>query len=357
LVIGKVFGVAGIALDASNGWDVRVLDNRFPKVALLKGSLGMGESYMDGWWTCDDLEELSYRFITTGVFRWARRLPLQLTANLCDRLANQQTKPRSIRVAERHYNMGNDFFLSFLGRYKMYSGADFAGAETLDQAQLNKMEAICCRLELRPGDRLLDVGGGWGEFARYAAIRHGCEVTSINISDEQISYARENCRGTTVRIEKRDYREVTGTYDKIAVIAMLTHVGPKNYRLFMETMNRCLAPEGILLIETIGGNIPRANCEAWTNKYIFPGGVIPTLRQLDRAADGFFSRVALFEFGDSYVQTLRAWRRNLQEAWPVLRERYSERTRMMFDYFFLIAAGAFRAKYLVYWHVVLRRPE
>jgi cyclopropane-fatty-acyl-phospholipid synthase len=350
----KIFAVAGVSLNGRSPWDVQVLDDRFAKNVLLRGSLGLGESYMRGWWKCDDLEELSFRLISSGIFRVARLLPTQVAANLLDRFVNQQSRTKSLRVVERHYDIGNDLFLAFLGQYKNYSGADFEGVESLDQAQINKMEKICRRLELKPGDRLLDVGGGWGEFARYAATKYGCLVTSINISDEQIKYATEHCKNTTVVVRKCDYRDITGSYDKIAVIAMLTHVGYKNYRAFMEKIDSCLAPDGTILIETIGGHISHKNCEAWTDKYIFPGGVIPSPEQLDRATDGIFSTIESFEFGASYVYTLRSWHRNFNEAWPRLRPNYSERTRLMFDYFFLIAAGAFRARYIVYWHLMLK---
>ena len=350
----KVFAIAGVSLNGNNPWDIQVLDDRFARSVLLKGSLGLGEAYLLGWWTCHDLEELSFRLINSGVFRIARLLPTQVTADVIDSFINQQSKSKSLRVAERHYNLSNELFLTFLGQYKNYSSGDFDGTDSLDQAQVNKMENICRRLELKPGDRLLDVGGGWGEFACYAAMKYGCSVTSINISDEQIKYTTERCKDITVTVKKCDYRDIAGRYDKIAVIAMLTHVGHKNYRSFMKKMSSCLEPGGTMLIETIGGHVSRKNCEAWTNKYIFPGGVIPSPKQLDQAIDGVFSTTALFEFGTSYVYTLRSWHHNFVEAWPCLQSNYSKQIRPMFEYFFLIAAGAFRAKYIVYWHLVLK---
>lgn len=355
-IVQWLFSLADVAINGSRPWDIRVADARFFPTVLLQGSLGLGESYLRKWWSCDDLEELFYRLITGGLERVSRALPVHVLGRLADGLVNQQTKDKSLRVAERHYNLGNELFLGFLGTYKNYSGGYYAhGARTLEEAQLAKMEKICRELELRPGDRLLDVGGGWGEFARYAATRYGCRVTSINIADEQIAHAREYCRGADVEIRKCDYREVSGRYDKIAVIAMLTHVGYKNYRRFMETMDRCLEPGGTILIESVGGHVSQTNCEPWTNKYIFPGGLIPSLEQLDRAIAGLYERTGLSEFGLSYVDTLRAWHRNLRDAWPRLQERYGERTWLMFDYFFLSCAAAFRARDLLYWHIVLSK--
>lgn len=356
-VLERVFAMADVAINGTRSWDIRVADERFFRTVLLQGSLGFGEAYMRNWWTCEDLEELFFRLINGGLERISRVLPTNAIGRLIDSTINQQTRFKSKRVAERHYNMGNDLFLSFLGKYKNYSCGYYDGADSLDQAQVQKMEKICRELGLTKHDRLLDVGGGWGEFARYAASNYGCHVTSINISDEQIGHATEYCKDTPVQVRKCDYRDVTGRYTKIAVIAMLTHVGCKNYRLFMETMNRCLEPGGIMLIETVGAHVSRSNCEPWTNKYIFPGGVIPSLKQLDRAARGLLQRERTSEFGSSYVHTLRAWHKNFNHAWPVLRSNYSEATRLMFEYFFLSCAGTFRARDLSYWHVVMNKQS
>jgi cyclopropane-fatty-acyl-phospholipid synthase len=356
-IVSWLFSFADVAINGNRPWDIRVRDDRFFATVLLEGSLGLGESYLRSWWACDDLEELFYRLITGGLERVSRALPIQVLGRLSDALVNQQTMQKSLRVAERHYNRGNDLFLSFLGTYKNYSGAYYeSAARTLEDAQLAKMEKICRELDLRPGERLLDVGGGWGEFARYAATRYGCRVTSINIADEQLAYAANYCRDANVEIRKCDYREVTGRYDKIAVIAMLTHVGYKNYRLFMQTMDGCLEPGGTILVESVGGHVSQRNCEPWTDKYIFPGGMIPSLEQLDRSIRGLYRRTRLSEFGLSYVDTLRSWHRNLLDAWPTLQQRYGETTRLMFEYFFLSCAGAFRARDLVYWHIVLSKP-
>ena len=137
-------------------------------------------------------------------------------------------------------------------------------------AQRQKLKKVAALLDLRPGDRVLDVGGGWGEFARYAATEHGCVVTSINIAEEQIKFAREYCKDTGVEIRRCDYRDITGRFDKIVVMAMLTHVGYKNYRGFMEIMDRCLEPGGLMLVDLfVGGHKSRKNCEPWINRTSF----------------------------------------------------------------------------------------
>jgi cyclopropane-fatty-acyl-phospholipid synthase len=174
---------AGVMVDGNEPWDIQVVDQRFFRAVLTQGSLGLGETFLSGWWTCNDLEELSYRLIRSRLYKASLLLPLPVAANLLHAIVNQQSKEKSLRVAVRHYSLGNDIFLSFLGHYHNYSCGYFLDTDDLDVAQRLKLEKVCRLLDLRPGDRVLDVGGGWGEFARYAATHHGCHVTSINIAD------------------------------------------------------------------------------------------------------------------------------------------------------------------------------
>lgn len=349
----RLFATADVAVDGGRPWDICVHDARFFRSVLLQGSLGFGESYLRGWWHSEDLEELAYRLLRARLYWISAALPHNLVQLIGAALINRQSRQDSVLLADRHYNIGNDLFCAFLGAHKSYSGGLFDATNSLDHAQLLKMQRVCEVLELQESDHLLDVGGGWGAFAHNAASHYGCRVTSINIADEQIAYARQVCAGQPVKIVKCDYRDVTGTYDKIAVIAMLTHVGHSNYRRFMSVMHGCLSPGGRMLIETVGSRVPKINCEPFTDRYIFPGGVVPSLRQIDRAARGLFSRRFVGEFGSHYVPTLRAWNANLQAAWPVLRDTYSETTRLMLEYFFLTVAGAFRAGHLRYWHILM----
>jgi cyclopropane-fatty-acyl-phospholipid synthase len=356
-VVTRLFRAADISIDGDRPWDVRVNDDRFFQTVLRQGTLGFGESYMAGWWCTDDLEEVAYRLSKAHLHWVGRALPTHLTRFLVAALTNQQNPEKSLVAADRHYNLGNDLFLSFLGKYKSYSCAYFYKTSSLDEAQILKMHTICQNLRLSDSDHLLDIGGGWGEFAHFAATNYGCTVTSINIADEQLRYARELCRELPVEVAKCDYRELAGTYDKIASIAMIGHVGPKNYRHFMQIMYDCLTKDGVVLIETTGSRFSRKNIEPWIDKYIFPGAVAPTLRQIDAAGKGLLTRTRLDEFGHYYPATLRSWHANLMTAWPKLSARYPETTRRMLEYYLLTVAGAFRASHLKYWRIVLEKSS
>lgn len=349
--VERVLSRAGVSIDGSQPWDITVKDDRFYRHLLMDGSLGLGEGYMRQYWTTANLEELFTRLLSSGLERTSQRTPGQLWSSFFNRTTNQQTFNKSKHNAEHHYNIGNDLFFEFLGRHKNYSCGYFKNAQTLDEAQHAKLQRLVELLELTENDRLLDVGGGWGEFARFAAESTGCHVTSINIAQEQINHARAHCEGANVDIVKSDYRELTGSYTKVAVIAMFTHVGPRNYRQFMEIMSRLLEPGGKMVMETVGGPSSKAYCEPWTNKYIFPGGVIPSLSQIDEAIDGLFNRVGVEEFGSDYALTLRQWNSNFTTAWPALNQRYSESTRLMFEYFFQSVAAAFQVKDLLHYHI------
>ena len=349
--VNSVLSRADVEINGDRPWDIQVDDDSFYRDLVFNGSLGLGESYMQGDWRCEDMEELFCRLVSNGLENSSKRIPVHALSRLRDRFVNQQTRNKALANIHHHYNLGNDLFFEFLGGYKNYSCGYYKNATTLEEAQVAKMERLCELLELNENDRLLDVGGGWGEFANFAARSTGCHVTSVNISDEQIKAAREKCEGANVDIIKSDYRDVQGSFNKIAVIAMFTHVGPQNYRSFMQTMDGLLEPGGKMLMETVGGIREKESCEPWTNKYIFPGGVIPTLGQVDEAIDGIFTRTGVDEFGEYYVLTLREWHKNFMAAWPRLKEKYSESMRLMFEYFFLSVAGAFRAGELLHYHI------
>ncbi len=355
IIIKKLFTSADITFGGDRPWDIQVYDERFYNRVLMTGSLGLGEAYIDGWWTSADLEESIFRLIKSGLHRISEYIPTHLIRNITDRFTNQQTKTKSKRVAERHYNFGNDLYCGFLGKYKNYSCGYFENTDDLDQAQLNKMAKICEEMDFQAGETVLDVGGGWGEIARYVASNFGSHITSINISDEQIKHAREYCADYPVDTIKMDYRDLSGKFDKVMVIAMMTHVGVKNYRPLIEKAHACLKDGGTAIIETIGRYKPKRNCEPWTDKYLFPGGMMPAMSQITAALDGLFVTEKVTEFGLDYQKTARAWHYNFMGAWPDLKQRYPDKVRLIYEYYFLCAAAGFRSRELLHWHIVLKK--
>jgi cyclopropane-fatty-acyl-phospholipid synthase len=352
-VAERILEPADVRIDGGRPWDIRVHNPRAFRRGIVEGSTGLGEAYLDGDWSCQDLEELFYRIARARLEEVVERMPAGLVARSASLLGNRQSRRRATHVTRAHYDLGNDFFHAFLGEKKSYSCGYFAGTDQLDQAQENKLDLVCKKLGLCPGEHLLDVGGGWGELARHAASRYGARVTSINISEQQMRFAREHCRGLDVEVVRQDYRDVRGTFDKVAAVAMFTHVGPRNYRTFMETMHRALRPGGVLVMEGIWCNVSMTRIDPWMDKYIFPNATIPSGAQTFAAFAGLFVAEDLHNFGPDYVKTLRAWNENLERTWPSLRTRYGERLHRIFRYYFLLCAGYFRARTVQNWQLVL----
>lgn len=354
-VLEKVLSDAGIIVNGPNPWDIQVHDRRFYTRVLREKNLGLGESYMEGWWDCERLDELICRVLTCRLDQkviGGLKYALQFLPAL---FSNPQSKKRAGIVAERHYNIDNDLFLSFLDPYNQYSCAYFDGTEELSRAQQNKLDLICKKIALGPTDHVLDIGCGWGGFARYAAEHYGCTVTAVNISQEQNRYAADFCQGLPVHVRFCDYRDLQGLFDKIISIGMFEHVGPKNYRTFMQAAHRCLKENGIFLLHTIGSNESKINVDPWIGKYIFPNGILPSLAQIGRAVEGLFVLEDLHNLAPHYDKTLMAWNRNFQRTWNRLRDRYSEIFKRMWEYYLLSCAGAFRARSIQVWQIVLTK--
>jgi cyclopropane-fatty-acyl-phospholipid synthase len=236
----------------------------------------------------------------------------------------------------------------------IYSCGYWATANDLDSAQEAKLELICAKLQLEPGMRLLDIGCGWGGFAQYAAERHGVHVTGISPAANQVEVAARRCEGLDVEIRQQDFRSVEGTFDRIVSVGMLEHVGPKNYRDFFDVNAELLTDDGIILHHTIGSNETSRHTDPWFDRYIFPGGVIPSMEQLGSATTGRWALEDVHNFGPDYDRTLMAWYDNIERAWDDL-PGYDERFRRTWRYYLLGSAASFRVRNLQLWQLVLRR--
>jgi cyclopropane-fatty-acyl-phospholipid synthase len=236
-----------------------------------------------------------------------------------------------------------------------YSCGYWKNARNLDEAQENKLNLICRKTELRPGMKVLDLGCGWGSFARYAAELFDVSVVGYNISTEQVRFARENCAGLPVEIRQQDYREATGSYDAVVSVGFFEHVGFKNYREYMEVCNRCLKDDGVSLLHTIGVNTSKSYNNPWSDKHIFPNGMLPSVSRIARAMEGLFVFEDLENFGPDYDKTLMSWYRNFQDAWPDLKDHYGDRFYRMWRFYLLSSAGGFRCRNNQLWQAVMTK--
>ena len=349
----ELLAPAGISLNGGGPRDIRVLDDRFYTHALPRGELGILDAYVAGWWETHRLDELTASLLTCGTARSTANRGVLWLANVSARLLNQGSRERPRRV-RRHYNLGNDLFQSMLDPLMVYTCAYWNGAATLDQAQEKKLDLVCRKIGLKPGMRVLDIGCGWGGFARYAAEKYGASVVGITISEEQYSFAKSLCSGFPVSLRVQDYRDVEDDpFDAVVALGMFENVGHKNYPVFIRTARQLLKAQGLFLLHTIGRNTSAAFLHPWIRQNVFPSGMLPSARQIAAAAEGEFVIEDWHNFGPDYDRTLLAWFENFQAHWPRLRDKYGDRFCRMWKCYLLTCAGAFRTRDLQLWQVVM----
>jgi len=354
-IVSELLGRADININGSQPGDIRVNNPQFFKRVLQEGSLGLGESYMDGWWDCDRLDLFFTRVLRAGL---EQQLPHHFKDTLRilgARVFNLQSRKRAWKVGKEHYDLGNDLFSRMLDPAMQYSCGYWKTADNLVDAQQAKLKLICDKLALEPGMTLLDIGCGWGGLAEYAARHYGVSVHGVTISAEQQKMAQERCQGLDVNIRLQDYRDLDEQFDRIVSVGMFEHVGPKNYATYFEVVDRNLKPDGLFLLHTIGSRTTSNSVDPWINKYIFPNGCLPSVRHIANAAEKHFVMEDWHNFGPDYDKTLMAWYARFQAAWPEIADNYSERFRRMFTYYLNACAGAFRARDIQLWQVVFSR--
>lgn len=345
-----------IQVNGSRPFDIQVHNELFYSRVLSGKSLGLGESYMDGWWDCESLDQFCYQMLRGRIDKQVKvKNPAFLAHVLKAYFLNAQSKKRAYIVGEEHYDTGNDLFSLMLDQGMNYSCGYWENADNLDQAQINKLDLVCRKLHLKPGMKVLEIGCGWGGFAKYAAENYGVSVHGVTVSKEQMDYAERSCIGLETKFEMKDYRELNTKYDAIVSIGMFEHVGYKNYRNYMEVAQRCLEGEGLFLLHTIGRNTPSRSTDPWTNKYIFPNGMIPSPAQISKSLQGLFVVEDWHNFGQYYDPTLMAWNENFQKNYESLKDKYDQRFKRMWQYYLLMCAGTFRARRNQLWQLVLSK--
>ena len=350
----RFLNYAGITINGNKSYDIQVKDERFYKRVLSGGSLGLGESYMDGWWECKKLDELISKILRARLDKKVVGLK-NMGIILKAKFLNMQNISKASQVVDKHYDLGNNLYKNMLDKRMVYTCAYWKKAKNLDQAQEAKLDLICKKINLRPGQKVLDIGCGFGSFAKYAAEKYKVKVVGITISKKQAQLARELCKGLRVEIRLQDYRDVDEKFDHIVSIGMFEAVGVKNFRTFMNVVSRNLKPDGLFLLHTIGGNTSSLFTDMWVNKYIFPNGVLPSPKQITTAVEGLFIVEDWHNFRADYDKTLMTWYKNFKKNWNKIKNSYGERFYRMWKYYLLSSAGAFRSGKNQVWQIVFSK--
>ncbi len=355
-LIEELLDSAGIEIDGNNPYDIQVHDDNLYERVMSGGSLAVGESYMDGWWDCPALDQFFDRIFRANLDQKIKARREVLWHILKAQLLNLQKNDRAYQVGEQHYDAGNDMYQAMLDKMMVYTCGYWQNATDLDTAQENKLDLVCRKINLKPGMQVLDMGCGWGSFAKFAAENYGAEVTGVTVSKEQVELGNRMCQNLPVEIRLEDYRHVEGTFDRVISIGMLEHVGYKNYRTYMETVHNRLKDDGIAFIHTIGNNISTKTGNAWTTRYIFPNSMLPSIAQIGSAMEGLFVMEDWHNFGPDYDKTLMEWYANFEKSWPQFKDQYGERFRRMWHFYLLSSAGAFRSRTIQLWQIVMTKP-
>lgn len=354
--VQRLLDSAGVRANGDRPWDISILDDRFYPRVLAQGTLGLGESYMDGWWDCPALDRMFCKISASDLERRAAWNWRTVFLYFKSFVFNRQSKSRSAKSVQRHYDLGNDLFCSMLDRRMVYSAGLWNNANDLTAAQEAKLDFICRSLDLQPGMSVLDIGCGWGGFAKYAAQNFGARVTGVTLSHDQLALARKFCSGYPVDLRLQDYRDVREKFDRVVSIGMFEHVGLKNYREYFDRVRSALAGDGKFFLGTIGSDQSGRATDAWFDRYIFPGSHLPSVRQIESAIRGVFRAQRSEDWATDYDKTLMAWFRNFNNHWTHLRAKYGDRFYRMWKFYLLTSAGCFRSARLHDWEILLS-PE
>ena len=361
--LAAITAAADVRFNGDRPWDPQVHHPGLYGNLLRRGSLALGDGYVLGDWDCEQLDELICRLLRANGNR-----PLSLGARcrdglqlLAERLGNPQTLRRAYRVGQHHYDIDPRVYAAMLDPGMSYSCGYWRQADNLNAAQEQKLRLICEKLQLRPGQRLLDVGCGWGSLAAYASRHYGVEVLGITVSVQQACWIRERLAHLPIQVELCDYRQLQardpGRFDRIASVGMFEHVGRHNDQRFHATLRQLLKPEGLLLLHSIGTDRTTHRTDAWIEAHIFPGGRLPSAAQLCRGLEGHFLIEDWENFGPDYDRTLMAWWANFEAAWPELQQDCSPHFFRFWRYYLLSCAGFFRSRQGQLWQLVLSQPE
>ena len=367
VVLGKAASDPAETLHAT----ITVRDPAFYRLAALNGSVGAGESYMDGHWECDDLVSL-VRILVRNRDRLdaLERGPARLGGAIMRgwHALMRNTRAGSRRNIAAHYDLGNDLFKLFLDESMMYSSAIYEDeGESLEVAAKRKLDRICKKLDLQPHHHVVEIGTGWGGFAIHAAKHYGCKVTTTTISREQYELARErvDAAGLQDRVELllEDYRDLEGAYDRLVSIEMIEAIGPQYLDTYFEKVGALLKPDGMALIQAITIEEHRykqaLKAVDFIQRYVFPGSFIPALAPMLRAvaSNTDMKLFNLEDIGPSYALTLRAWRDRFMSKLPEVRALgYPDRFIRLWDFYLCYCEGGFLERSIGDVQMLLSKP-
>jgi len=354
-VVQQLLSTAGIEINGQSPTDIQILNDDFYTRVVKEGALGLGEAYMENWWTTGNLDAFFDRLLRAELDSKAN-IPLRfLVRQILSRVVNFQTKLGSKKVARQHYDLGNELFSKMLDPYMQYSCGYWKEAASLNDAQTAKLDLICRKLQLEPGMTLLDIGCGWGGLLKYAAENYQVNAVGITISEQQYQLGKKMCAGLPVDLRIQDYRDISEQFDRVVSVGMFEHVGHLNYDTYMRTARKVLKDDGLFLLHTIGINEYSPMPNEWINKYIFPNGALPTISQISKVCEKRFVIEDLHNFGAYYDNTLLAWYDNFHQHWDSLKKIYDDRFYRMWTYYLLSCAGGFRSRSLQLWQFILSK--
>ena len=345
--VERLFEKAGVQIGGSSPWDIKVHRDRFYRRVLAQGSLGLGEAYMDEDWDCEALDRFFDRVISARLSaRLGTTLPLALLIAGA-RLTNRQSVARARQVAHVHYDLPLDIFEATFDARLTGSCGYWKTAKTLDEAQEDKLELVCRKIGLKPGQLVLDIGCGWGSFVGYAAERYGVTAAGISVSAHQIEFVQRRYAGMPLAVQLEDYRNYIGPRaDHVVSIGMFEHVGARNHRVFFEVARRHVKDDGFFLLHTIVENERYPAIDPWQDKYIFPNGDLPSPGEIATALEGLFVIEDFHNLGPDYDKTLMAWNANFQSHRAEMKRAHGERFCRMWEYYLLQNAAAFRCRHI-----------
>ena len=354
-IVEEMVSIADIKLNGDRPWDIQVHDEAFYDRVLKDQSLGLGESYVENAWDTEALDVFIYQILRADLENNFKPTWPHIWAYLKAKFFNRQSRSGSMKVIDQHYQLGNDLYQNMLDPLMTYSCGYWKNAKNLQEAQVAKYDLISRKLGFKKGMKVLDIGCGWGGFAKYASEEYGVNVVAITLSENQAAYAKEVCKGLPIEIRVQDYRDLNEKFDRIVEIGMFEHVGAKNHREFMEVVHRCLNDNGMVMLHTIGGNLSNVTGDRWIDKYIFQGGLLPSVAQIGKSIEGLFVMEDWHNFSVDYDKTLMVWFKNFDNNWDKIKNNYSPHFYRMWKYYLLSCAGAFRSRSIQLWQVVLSK--